>query len=310
MSLVERALKKLQETKQSVTPTAAAVSRPALTPKVPSSKAAGESTPAPSPAQPRALAPVESTRIVQIDRAALRGLDLLAPQNMERQIQSQYQHIKRPLVASVLNRSPELGEASHVIMLASALPGEGKTFTSLNLALSLAAEKDIEVLLVDADVAKPHVSRILGVENEKGLLDLLVDTQLHADQVILRTDVPGLSVLPAGQRIETATELLASERMAEIVAQLAAADGRRVVLFDSPPLLLATESRALVASAGQVVLVVRAEVTSQQAVKDAIEAIGEDKPISLILNQTSAPPSGGYYGYGSYGYPSTPPQRP
>ena len=170
----------------------------------------------------------------------------------------------------------------------------------------MALEKDIEVLLVDADVAKPHVSRILGVENEKGLLDLLVDTQLHANQVILRTDVSGLSVLPAGQRIETATELLASDRMAQVVEQLAAPDGRRIVVFDSPPLLLSTESRVLVSSAGQVVLVVRAEVTAQQAVKDAIAAIGEGKPVSLILNQTSAPPAGGYYGYGSYGDPSIP----
>jgi protein-tyrosine kinase len=306
MSLVERALKKLQETKQSVAP--AAVPRPSLAAKAPAARVAGEG--APAPAQARTFAPVESTRIVNIDRVALRAMDLLPPANMDRQIASQYQHIKRPLVASILNGSEELGAASHVVMLASALPGEGKTFTSINLALSLALEKDIEVLLVDADVAKPHVSRILNVENEKGLLDLLVDTQLHADQVILRTDVSGLSVLPAGQRIETATELLASERMAEIVTQLAAPGGRRIVLLDSPPLLLATESRALLASAGQVVLVVRAEVTSQQAVMDAIEAIGADKPISLILNQSSVPPSGGYYGYGSYGYSSTPPQRP
>jgi receptor protein-tyrosine kinase len=313
MSLVERALKKLQEAKQSVPPTVQVpqVVQPAaptaLAPKLPAAKPAREPAPPVAPLlQPRQPVPLESTRIVHIDRAALREMDLLPPATMERQIASQYQHIKRPLVASVLSRNPALGDVAHVIMVASALPGEGKTFTSLNLALSLALEKDIEVLLVDADVAKPHVSRILGVENEKGLLDLLVDTQLHANQVILRTDVSGLSVLPAGQRIETATELLASDRMAQVVEQLAAPDGRRIVVFDSPPLLLSTESRVLVSSAGQVVLVVRAEVTAQQAVKDAIAAIGEGKPVSLILNQTSAPPAGGYYGYGSYGDPSIP----
>lgn len=247
------------------------------------------------------MLPVETTRIVPIDRDRLRGMDLLPPVDLERQITSQYQHIKRPLVASVLARDPALGAASHVIMLASALSGEGKTFTSINLALSLALEKDIEVLLVDADVRKPHVSRIFGIEKERGLIDLLVDNSLRADQVILRTDVPGLNIMPAGRSMDTATELLASERMADVIAQLAAPDGRRIVLLDSPPLLLSTESHALASSAGQVVLVVRAEITSQHAVRDAINSIAEGKPVSLILNQTSAPPSSGYYGYGSYG---------
>ena len=296
MSLVERALKKLQESKQSGAATPTAGSHPALpaAPAAPTSRAAAQ------PRGERTMLPVDTTRIIPIDRAKLRSMDLLPPADLERQITSQYQHIKRPLVRSVLSRDPALGKASHVIMLASALPGEGKTFTSINLALSLALEKDIEVLLVDADVRKPHVSRIFGVEDEKGLIDLLVDNSLAPGQVILHTDVPNLSIMPAGRLIETATELLASERMSDIIAQLAAPDNRRIVLFDSPPLLLSTESHALAASSGQVVLVVRAEVTAQQAVRDAIDAIG-DKPVSLILNQTSAAPSSGYYGYGSYG---------
>jgi len=300
MSLVERALKKLQESKQSGASTATTGRNPVLP--------AAPAAPAPrAPAQPRGerpMMPVDTTRIVPIDRAKLRSMDLLPPVDLERQITSQYQHIKRPLVTSVLTRDPALGKASHVIMLASALPGEGKTFTSINLALSLALEKDIEVLLVDADVRKPHVSRIFGVEEEKGLIDLLVDNSLTPGQVILHTDVPNLSLMPAGHLIDTATELLASERMADIIAQLAAPDNRRIVLLDTPPLLLSTESHALAASAGQVVLVVRAEVTAQQAVRDAIAAIGE-RPVSLILNQTSAAPSSGYYGYGSYGGAST-----
>jgi protein-tyrosine kinase len=303
MSLVERTLKKLQESRQAGK-SAATGQQPAVpaAPAVPSAPAQRAAAP---PRGQRPMMPVETTRIVPIDRIRLRSMDLLPPVDLERQITSQYQHIKRPLVASVLSRDPALGNASHVIMLASALPGEGKTFTSINLALSLALEKDIEVLLVDADVRKPHVSRIFGVENEKGLIDLLADNSLTPAQVILRTDVPNLSLMPAGRPIDTATEMLASERMSDIVAHLAAPDGRRIVLFDTPPLLLSTESHALAASAGQVVLVVRAEITSQQAVRDAIDAIG-GKPVSLILNQTSAPPSSGYYGYGSYGESSAP----
>ena len=290
MSLVERAIKKLQESQGA---------RPAADTPAPKT---------PRPPQPneaaveRAAPPIDTTRVVSIDRARLRDMNLLPPQKVERQIASQYQQIKRTLVASVL--SGTLGRASHVVMLASAIPGEGKTFTSINLALSLAREKDIEVLMVDGDVAKPHVSRIFGIEQERGLMDLLVHPDLHPNQVILRTDVPGLSLMSAGHSSETATELLASARMSEIIQQLAAPDGRRVVLLDSPPLLLSTEARALVPCAGQVVLVVGAESTSRTAVKDALAAIGEGRPVSLILNQSSLAPTEGYYGY--YGDSSAP----
>jgi exopolysaccharide/PEP-CTERM locus tyrosine autokinase len=209
--------------------------------------------------------------------------------------------VKRPLIASARGKGEEAIPNGHIIMLASALSGEGKTFTSINLALSMAREKDTQILLVDADVAKPHLTKLLKLEAERGLLDLLTDGAMSPDSVILPTDVPGLSVLPAGQHVETATELLASKRMEEIVRQLASPGSHRIVLFDSPPLLLSTESRALVPSMGQIVLVVRADSTSHRAVQDALDLIGDGKAVSLILNQVSTPPSSGYYGYGTYG---------
>jgi protein-tyrosine kinase len=300
MSLVERALKKLQESRsvaaQAAPPITIAghVMRPGTHQAVDHSQMGSKLAPfAPPPVDP-------SRRVVSIDRNALRDMHLLPPLPFERQVAGQYQHIKRPLVASALGKSEPKIPNGHLIMLASALPGEGKTFTSINLALSLALEKDIEVLLVDADVAKPHVTRLFGLQSERGLLDLLVDRNLHAESLILPTDVPGLSLLPAGRQIDTATELLASEHMLQVAKQLGSSHGRRVVLFDSPPLLLSTESRAMLGAIGQVVLVVRAEITAQQAVRDAIEAVG-DKPISLILNQSSSALGPGYYGYGTYG---------
>jgi protein-tyrosine kinase len=292
MSLVERTLKKLQESKASQRGEAAkgVPAAGAAQPRAPHASGAGDAD--------RQPMPIETTRVVSINRVRLREMDLLPPPEMERRIASQYRQIKRPLVDSILNGN--LGPASHVIMLASALPGEGKTFTSINLALSLALEKDIEVLLVDADVPKPHVSRIFDVQQERGLMDLLLHRDLHPNQVILRTDVPGLTLLPAGHHgSETATESLASERMAEVIQQLAVPNGRRIVLLDSPPLMLSTESRVLAAAAGQVVLVVRAESTSRQAVSHALDVIGEGKKVSLILNQSSAAPTESYYG--SYG---------
>ena len=190
-----------------------------------------------------------------------------------------------------------------LLMMTSALPGEGKTFSTLNLALSLARERDLEILVVDADVAKPQVSGLFNMDTAPGLLEALTDDSVDIESLILRTDVPGLHFLPAGRcEGDVATELLASARMQETVLRLESHASNRVVLFDSPPLLLTNEARVLTSLVGQVILVVRAGVTPQQAVLEAIGYIGEDKPIGLVLNQSKANAPGSYYGYGAYGY--------
>lgn len=248
-------------------------------------------------AHPNFRAPV-SDRIIAINEPALRNAGLLPPEHQERQLSQQYRQIKRPLIGSAFGRGvPQLPQGQ-LIMMASAVPGEGKTFTCLNLAFSMAREKDLRVLLVDADLPKPHISKLLGVDAERGLLDALQNHALDAESLILPTDVHGLSVLPAGQRDEHATELLASDRMRHIVARLLERDPQRIVLFDSPPLLLTTESQVLAQIVGQVVLVVRAGVTPHRTVLDAISYIGSDKSVSLVLNQSTAAPGSGYYYYG------------
>jgi exopolysaccharide/PEP-CTERM locus tyrosine autokinase len=210
--------------------------------------------------------------------------------------------IKRPLVERALASFADPSSSACVIMVASAIPGEGKTFTAINLAFSLALEKDASVLLVDADVPKPHISSVVGLEGSKGLIDAIVDPSVDVEALVYDTDVPNFSVLAAGTRSETATELLASQRMVDIIAQLRAANPRRIIVFDSPPLLFTTESRELAATAGQIVLVVRAGETPRQAVFDAITILGEQKVIGIVLNQVDAQGSAAsYYGYGQYG---------
>jgi exopolysaccharide/PEP-CTERM locus tyrosine autokinase len=183
-------------------------------------------------------------------------------------------------------------------MMASAMPGEGKTFTSINLAFSMALERDVSVLLVDADVAKPHISKLFGLDSEPGLLDLLQDDSIAAESLILPTNVPRLSVLPAGRHSNEATELLASARMKEIMDEVARYDASRITLLDSPPLLLTTESQALAQIAGQIVVVVRAGITPQGVLQDALSYFAEDKSVSLILNQSVETAAAGYYYYG------------
>jgi protein-tyrosine kinase len=283
MSLVERALKKLQESREAATP-------PAVQP--PSTAAPRDAAPPLAPGVDRRPA-----KIVHVDREALRVAELLPPVAEERRLAHEYRQIKRPLIANAFGRGAPALPRGQLIMVASALPGDGKTFTSINLALSLAAEKDITVLLVDADVAKPHVSSMFGVANDKGLLDALRDEQIDIESVVLRTDVKGLEFLPAGRAPESATELLASGRMQTILEQLITRDPNRIVLFDSPPLLLTSESRVLCSFVGQAVLVISAGSTPQQAVFDAIAHIGEGKFVGLVLNQCSQGDHRDYYGY-------------
>jgi exopolysaccharide/PEP-CTERM locus tyrosine autokinase len=251
-----------------------------------------------------ALIAAETRRVIHVDRDRLQAAGHLPSGKMERLVSNQYRHIKRPVIKNALGRGAEPVPNGHLVMVTSSLPGEGKTFSSLNLAMSIAREKDLEVVLIDADIAKATVSRIFGVQAMPGLLNALADDLLDVESLILPTDVKGLSILPAGQCAEEdiATELLASTRMDEIASRIGARSAHRIALFDSPPLLLTNEARVLASLMGQILLVVRAGVTPQQAVMEAIGYVDEEKPLGLVLNQSKGHAPGSYYGYGAYGY--------
>jgi exopolysaccharide/PEP-CTERM locus tyrosine autokinase len=241
-------------------------------------------------------------RLISINQDALRAAGLLPPPHQERQIANQYRQIKRPLIDNAIGRGKTALPNGQVLMLASAMPGEGKTFTAINLSFSMAREKDLRVLLIDADVLKPQVSRMFGIAEERGLVDALVDSSVDVESLILSTDIPNLSVLPAGARnTDQATELFASARMSALVRELSRRDPARVIVFDSPPLLLTTESRALSHIVGQIVIVVRADHTPQDVVIDALSHLPEGAPTFMILNQSvvKGESSAYYYGYGT-----------
>jgi protein-tyrosine kinase len=237
---------------------------------------------------------------IAVDNAALRARGYFPEQERDRQFADQYRRIKRPLIDKALSGGTTAGE-SRVITVTSALPGDGKTFTSVNLALSMALERDVSVLLVDSDVPKRHVSELFGLEARAGLLDALVDEHLDAESLIVPTTTRGFSLLPAGNPVSGTAELLSSNRMRRIVAALCARNPRRIVLLDSPPLLVTSEGPALVKISGQVVLVVRAGQTPRQAVLAAVALFDPQQAGGLVLNEVHASKSEGYYGYGSYG---------
>ena len=283
MSVVEKAIRKLQESQAS-----GAAAAPAGTP---ATSAAPGTVASPTSAHP------QGEKII-IERGTLRAAGLLPPEADMPMLARQYRKIKQPLIARAVGRGVPRAPKGYLVMIASAMSGEGKTFTAVNLALSMALEKDLKVLLVDADVAKPNLSQVLGLGKAQGLLDVLRQPELDVEALIHPTDLATLSVLPAGTGAHEATELLASARMGRLVEFLGETDKRRIVVFDSAPLLQTTESVALARVVGEVVVVVRAESTPQPVLLDALKVLEGHPSVSLVLNQSVRTADSAYYYYG------------
>ncbi len=240
----------------------------------------------PVEAGPMDFAPAHSGSSLRgtIDREALQERGFVLPDAPVGVLAEELRIIKRSLLAAVRGKGPGKGQ---VVMVCSARPDDGKTFSAVNLGLSLSGERDMEVLLVDGDVAKPEVLSTLGLEGGTGLVDALVDPSVVAEDLIIRTDLPGLSVLPAGRQAHNATELLSSGRMAEILNALTRGHPRRLVLFDSPPALAASAASAIAGHVGQVVMIVRADRTSEADLREAVGLVGACGDVKLVLNGTA-----------------------
>jgi protein-tyrosine kinase len=241
---------------------------------------------APSIANEQPVPPKVSTRRVELDLARMRELGMVTAAGGRTSLLEDFRIIKRPLLQRAFAERASGEKPGNLIMVTSSLPGEGKTYTAINLAMSIAMELDHTVLLVDADVARPSVLRTLGLPPQRGLMDLLVDDKLDMGDVMLRTNVDTLSILPAGTSTPRATELLASSTMSSLVNEIASRYPDRIVIFDSPPLLLTSESRVLASHMGQIVMVVEAQTTTQHAVKEALSQLEGLNNVNLIYNKT------------------------
>jgi receptor protein-tyrosine kinase len=232
---------------------------------------------------------------------------LVTPSDMEHLIAEELRVIKRPLVLNADSANASL-ENGNLIMIGSALPGSGKTFISFNLAASIANEVDWTVLLIDADVSRPTLSRAFGLGDAPGLINLLENDGTSLADYVFPTSHPRLHFLPAGPPRTQAKELLSSQRMRQLVAQLNERSERRIVVFDSPPLLLTSEARVLASYVGQIVVVVEAGVTPRRSLLEAIEMLDPSKAINLVLNKNRQLLGVGdyhYAGYETYGNPPT-----
>lgn len=241
---------------------------------------------------------------IHIDSGQLSGLDFVSSDGVLPYLADEYRRIKRPILANAFGNEAQLVQHGNLVMVTSSLPGEGKSFTASNLALSMATEKDRTVLLIDADVTKSRVSQLAGLQDHKGLVDLLTNESMDVASVMVKTNFPGLRIIPSGGQHAHINELLSSERMASLLNELANRYHNRIILFDGPPILVTPETQILADRMGQIIFVVEMGKTPRNVVDQALALLpNEDKAVSLVLNKArkqSGYQGVGYGGYGGY----------
>ncbi len=297
MSIVEKAAEKLKALR----------SEPQVSP--PSAPELDTISPHPAPTVQRLMErgraadqPPEAASLWHVDQMALERMGFLpANGDGDRRLADEMRRIKRPLLANVTRKGVKAVAHAERIVVTSAAPGEGKSFTAVNLALSLAREPDFEVLLVDGDIAKSNITRAFGLDGRPGLMDVLADERRPPAEVIVRTDVPNLLLVPAGKPCPLVGELFGSRRMEAVLEVFGGPNRRRLVVFDSSPLLATSESQVLASYMGQVVVVVAAGRTRQQALNSSLQSLSDSQYIGLILNMSHLPTSENHYDCG-YGY--------
>jgi len=242
---------------------------------------------------------VDKCRVhLDVDTLINAGMTISADGNVT--VDNAYRKIKRPILANAFGKESQLVDKGNLVMITSSLPGEGKTYSSLNIAMSIAIEMDRTVLLVDADLPKSTTSKLFGLQKERGLTEVLTG-KARLEDVIVSTDLKDFKILPSGKKHEHATELLSSEKMIKVVNELASRYPDRLIIFDSPPLLATSEAQVIAGLAGQVLLVIEADRTLKHLVEEAVGMLDRERAIGVILNKTQQSGGSDYYGSG-YGY--------
>jgi len=244
---------------------------------------------------------VNAKEALKIDLECLEREGYITPNTLGSIKAEEFRIIKRPILQNAFGKSAVTIPNGNMIMVTSSLPDEGKTYISLSLAMSIALEMDKTVLLVDCDVINPSLSRLLDINEKSGLTDYLYDSKITLEDIIVNTDIPRLRLLPSGSQHLESNELLTSARMSNLVNELSERYTDRVILFDTPPLLLANQAVVISQLMGQIIVVVEAEKTPQNLVLEAVEKLDEKKVIGVVLNKARKPSGSNYYGayYGS-----------
>src|SRR5260221_10917248 len=304
LNLVEQAAAKLAPATPPTAPTLISDAPPAVAPVAAPAPAESAAAPSPAAAAPAAPALGAGTRrpgpYVTLDLGKLQVAGFVTPTGSRTRIVEEFRVIKRPILLRAFATGEERIESGNLMMVTSAKPGEGKTFTAINLAMSMASERDIHVLLVDADVQRPSVFQVLGLPPQKCLLDVLSDSNLSPADLLTRTNIRNLTLMAAGTPSLATTELLASQKMISLMQEIATRYQDRIVILDAPPVLASSEPSVLALHVGQIILVVEAGKTGRRAVEQTLTYIGGCPNISIVFNKADS--GSGRDEFGGYGY--------
>ncbi|MFT6916918.1 MAG: protein-tyrosine kinase [Motiliproteus sp.] len=224
--------------------------------------------------------------LVYINIQRLESLGMVSPTENFTKIKEEYRYIKRPLLNNAFGPGASTLDQPNLVMVSSSLPGEGKTFTAINLAISMAMEEDRQVLLIDADLIKPSICDRLGIAEHPGLMDYLTG-KAEVSKIILNTNIPNLKLITAGRRHHHSNEMIASEKMKRFMEQLSVRYSDRIVIFDTSPLLGASETNVLAQMTGQAVIVVEEKKTSQAQLQQSLSLLNPNMAIGLVLNKSN-----------------------
>ncbi len=302
-SLIERAAQRLADIKHEQAAEPTDPPPPSDVQAKPTEEDGGR-TARPSDAPTAAVGPSRArggARNITIDLDRLAAMGMITPRAERSRMTEEYRVIKRPILLRAFAAGEDAVKDANLIMITSAIPSEGKTFTAINLAMSIAKERDVYVLLVDADLSRPSIMSTLGVKADRGFVDLLEHEEMSVADVLLRTNISNLSVIPAGRPHAMGTELLASERAGQVIDEIAMRYSNRVIIFDTAPVLASSEGGALLKHVGQIVLVVEFERTKKAEVLGALDMLESCEYINLILNKSRTRLAAGHGGAGYYG---------
>lgn len=303
-SLAERAAEKLAAKSKPSAPVPEPPAVPASTDTKPPVAAAPVGEPARQSTRtvpPKPSAPArKQIKFASLNLEQLGQQGFITPNAQQSHTAEEFRTIKRPLLLGAFGTGKGKVDKGNVILVTSSKPGEGKTFTTINLALSIASERDLHVLVIDTDVYRRQLGAVLGIEEDKGLVDLLAEETHNLPDLLVRTDIPNLSVLPVGSRNPQAPELLSSQKMAALMEDISARYPDRVIIIDSPPILASSEASVLAMLVGQIVMVVEANKTDTSEVQQALKLINTCENVNFVINKTGG--DSGSSPYGAYSY--------
>lgn len=249
-----------------------------------------------TPKQPNKQ-PYEERKSLHIDLERLEREGFVTLLEKRSLINEEYRSIKRKLLNNAFGAISKTLKHSNLILVSSSKPNEGKTFTAVNLALSIALEQDKTVLLVDSDVLKPSVAKTLDIGKNVGLIEYLLGEEKDVQNIMYHTNIDRLRVIPAGLPHHLSNELLSSDKMIKLIEEFATRYPDRIVVFDAPPLLGVNETAIMAEQCGQGVVVVEEHKSKISDVQKAVSLLPAEMAVGFVLNKVTSNNENQGYGY-------------